>query len=294
MNVTFIGLGIMGSRMAKNLLKGGVTLTVFNRSKESIQGLAASGASPAASWADAVRDADVVFTMLSSPEVLERVALGDGGFVAEMKTNAIWVDCSTVNPSFSRKERDTAARFGVRFVDAPVAGTKPHAETGDLTFLAGGEKGDLETVRPLLKLMGSKIVHIGGTGKGAAFKMLVNSLLAQSMLAFSETVLLGETLGLPRDFLLDTLPNLPVSAPFIGAKAEMIRQGNFAVQFPLEWMHKDLRLVALTAREHSCPLQSATLAEDLFGKATLAGLGREDFSAIYTFLSEQVEGRNRG
>ncbi len=284
MNVTFIGLGIMGSRMANNLLKGGVTLTVYNRSQEPVQVLVASGASAAASWGDAVRDADVVFTMLSSPEVVERIALGGGGFVAEMKKNAIWVDCSTVNPSFSRKESDTAARFGVRFVDAPVAGTKPHAEKGDLTFLVGGEEGDLEAVRPLLNHMGSRVVHIGDTGKGAAFKMLVNSLLAQSMLAFSETILLGEALGLPRDFLLETLPNLPVSAPFTGAKAEMIRQDNYAVQFPLEWMHKDLRLVALTASELNHPLHSATLAEALYAEAKESGLGREDFAAIYSYL----------
>ncbi len=134
-------------------------------------------------------------------------------------------------------------------------------------------------------MMGSQVVHVGERGKGAALKMLVNSLLAQSMLAFSETVLLGEKLGLKRDFLLDLLPNSAVCAPFIKAKAEMIRAGDYDVQFPLELMHKDLHLAALTAYENSRPLFSANAAKELFAAAKQCGLGRKDFAAIYEYLS---------
>ena len=121
MKVTFIGLGIMGSRMAKNLLKKGIKLTVFNRSAGPAQELKQAGAAVAKSYRAAVEGADVVFTMLSSPEVIEQVAFAEDGFVAAMKKNAVWVDCSTVNPSFSLYERDIAGKYGVRFVDAPVA-----------------------------------------------------------------------------------------------------------------------------------------------------------------------------
>jgi len=183
-------------------------------------------------------------------------------------------------------ESKIAKEHGIRFVDAPVAGTKPQAEKGELVFFVGGEKDHLLEIEPLLKFMGNKIIHVGETGKGASFKMLVNSLLAQTMLVFAETLLLGEKLGLSKDFLLDTLPNLPVSAPFTKAKAEMIRADNYDVHFPLEWMHKDLHLVALTAYENNQPLCSANLAKELYANAKQSGLGRDDFSAIYKFLSQ--------
>ncbi|WP_020586174.1 NAD(P)-dependent oxidoreductase [Desulfobacter curvatus] len=284
MKVSFIGLGIMGSRMAANLLKKNKTLTVFNRSADPIQELVKQGAVAADSYRDAVKDAEVVFTMLPLPEVVETVAFSKVGFVPEMKKNAVWVDCSTVNPSFSWKSFLRAKKRGIRFMDAPVSGTKPNAENADLTFIVGAAKNDLETVKPLLEYMGEKIMHVGEPGKGTAFKMLVNSLLAQSMLALSENILLGEQLGFPRDFLLDTLPKMSVTAPFTQAKAEMIRKDDFEVQFPLEWMHKDLHLAALTAYEQGQPLPLANLAKELYAAAKQDGLGRKDFSAIYQFM----------
>ncbi len=286
MRVTFIGLGIMGSRMAKNLLKKNVTLHVFNRSTEPMRELEKFGATLAKSYSEAVQGADIVFTMLSSPEVVEKIALSDNGFITEMKNNAIWVDCSTVNPSFSHKESIAAKNHHIRFMDAPVAGTRPHAENAELVFFVGGEIGDLKEIEPFLSYMGNKIVHVGGIGKGAALKMLVNSLLAQSMAAFAETILLGEKLGLSKDYLLDNLPNLPVSAPFTKAKAEMIRADNYEAQFPLELMYKDLHLVALTAYENNQPLLMANLAKELYANAKRGGFGRKDFASLYKFLSQ--------
>ena len=287
MRTTFIGLGIMGSRMAQNLLKNDVALTVFNRSVGPMRQLEKSGATVAKSGQEAVQDADVVFTMLSSPEVIEKIALSENGFISKMRNNAIWVDCSTVNPSFSHRESLAAKNHAIRFMDAPVAGTKPHAENAELVFFVGGETEDVTEIEPLLNFMGNKIVHVGDTGKGAAFKMLVNSLLAQSMLAFSETLLLGEKLGLAKDFLLNNLPNLSVSAPFTKAKADMIRADDYEAQFPLELMHKDLHLVALTAYENNQPLFLANLAKEIYANAKRGGFGRKDFASIYKFLSEQ-------
>ena len=286
MKAAFIGLGIMGSRMAKNLLNNNVPLTVFNRSIEPMQKLEKSGASTATSHQEAVKEADVVFTMLSSPEVIEKMALSENGFLSEMKDNSIWVDCSTVNPSFSIKESLVAKNHYIRFMDAPVAGTKPHAENAELVFFVGGETGDVKEITPFLNFMGNKIVHVGGTGKGTSYKMLVNSLLAQSMLAFSEALLLGAKLGFQEDFLLDSLPNLLVSAPFTKAKAEMIRADDYEAQFPLELMHKDLHLVALTAYENNQPLPIANLAKELYANAKRSGFGRKDFAAIYKFLGK--------
>jgi 3-hydroxyisobutyrate dehydrogenase-like beta-hydroxyacid dehydrogenase len=286
MKAAFIGLGIMGSRMAQNLMKNNVTLTVFNRSVDPMRKLEKLGATIATSPQESVKDADIVFTMLSSPEVIEKIALSENGFISKMKANAIWVDCSTVNPSFTYRESLIAKNHHSKFVDAPVAGTKPHAESAELVFFVGGETGDVKKITPFLNFMGNKIVHVGGTGKGTSYKMLVNSLLAQSMLAFSEALLLGEKLGLSKDFLLDSLPNLLVSAPFTKAKAEMIRADDYEAQFPLELMHKDLHLVALTAYENDQPLLIANLAKELYANAKKSGFGRKDFAAIYKFLSK--------
>ncbi len=282
--VAFIGLGIMGSRMAKNLLKNDVDLVVYNRSVGPGHTLEKAGASLAASANEALAEADIVFTMLSTPEVVKTVMLEDGAGLANMKKEALWVDCSTVNPSFSLESKTVADKYGVRFLDAPVAGTKPHAENAQLTFFVGGPKPDLNEALPYMELMGQKVLHIGEHSKGASFKMLVNAMLGQSMVIFSETILLGEKMGIDKDFLLNTIPNLIVAAPFTKFKAEMIRQGDYEVQFPLEWMHKDLHLAALTAYENDQPLYLVNLAKELFADAQKAGMGRLDFAAIHAYL----------
>ncbi len=287
MNVAFIGLGIMGSRMANNLLNhNGIKLTVFNRSPEAMAPLKNAGARTADSARDAVADAEVVFTMLSAPEVVEKVAFGDDGFVGAMDEGALWINCSTVNPSYTRECDERSRARGVRFLDAPVAGTKMPAETGELTFLLGGESVDIEQVRPLLEQMGQKILHVGPAGQGSAFKMLVNALLAQNMLVYSETALLGEKLGFSRDFLMDTLPNLPVTAPFLKGKAGLIKDGDYEAQFPLELMLKDLQLLDVTAYEQKQPLFLAGVAKSVFGQAYSAGHGREDFAAVFDYLEK--------
>lgn len=285
--VAFIGLGIMGSRMAMNLLKNDINLVVYNRSGAPGKLLKNAGATLAESAKDAVEGADLVFTMLSTPDVVRQVMLSKNGGLAHMKKGALWVDCSTVNPSFSLESKSIADQHDIKFLDAPVAGTKPHAENAQLTFFVGGPEALVNSVRPLMDFMGQKVLHIGPHGKGASFKMLVNAMLAQSMIIFSETILLGEKMGIDKDFLLNTIPNLIVSAPFTKFKAEMIRNENYDVQFPLEWMHKDLHLAALTAYENDQPLYLVNIAKELFADAKKSGMGRLDFAAIHDYLEKK-------
>ncbi|MCB0281544.1 MAG: NAD(P)-dependent oxidoreductase [Calditrichaeota bacterium] len=288
MNITFIGLGIMGSRMAANLLKNKIKITVYNRSKSPAEELKSKGAAVASDLKSAVQNADVVFTMLSAPDVVEKIATGEKGFLKSMKKNTLWVDCSTVNPSFSLEMARKAAKREIRFLDAPVAGTKPTAEAGELTFFVGGNQNDLEEVKNLLQHMGTKILYMGEHGRGTAFKMLVNSMLAQSMAAFSETLIFGEKIGFDKDLLLNILPALPVTAPFIKAKAEKIRNKDYDTQFPLELMHKDLKLATLTAKEHECDLPLAEQTKKIYKKASQSGLSREDFAAVYKYLQDKL------
>ena len=287
MKVTFIGLGIMGSRMAKNLLAGDTDLTVYNRSPEPVKSLVEAGAKTANSIGEAVKDADIVLSMLSTPEVVYDLFIGEENALQHMKKGAIWVDCSTVNPSFSQSMNIQAETKGIRFIDAPVAGTKPHAENVELTFFAGGNDSDLQTVKPLLEMMGQKVIHLGKAGMGSSFKMLVNMMLAQSMVVFSEAILLGEKMGLDKTFLLHTVPNLVVSAPFTKSKAEMIADENYEVQFPLEWMHKDLHLAAQTAYEHGQPLLLANVTKEIYAQAVNKGYSRLDFAAVHKLLESK-------
>jgi 3-hydroxyisobutyrate dehydrogenase/glyoxylate/succinic semialdehyde reductase len=284
MKVTFIGLGIMGSRMASILLKAGVDLTVYNRTPKPAEELGKKGAQVAKTVELAVKDTDIVISMLSSPEAVDEVILQN---LHHFKKNAIWMDSTTVNPSFSIKSKNLAEKHGLRFLEAPVAGTKPQAEDGELTFLIGGDKAVLNDVLILLGEMGNKNIHIGEVGKASSFKMVINMLLGMSMVAFVESLKLGEAMGLDKSFLLNNLPSLPVSAPFTKMKAEMIKDDSFDPQFPLDLMYKDMHLVTLTAYENHTALPLTNLAKELYSQANKKGLGRMDMSAIYKFLDKE-------
>ncbi|HUI71568.1 MAG TPA: NAD(P)-dependent oxidoreductase, partial [Spirochaetia bacterium] len=168
MKVAFIGLGIMGSRMAVHLLHAGHELVVWNRSPVKADSLVGGGARLASTPAEAAGQSDVTLTMLANPDAVADVALGPHGFLDAMSTGTIWADTSTVTPTFSRRMATEAAARGVRFIDAPVAGSLPAAEKAELTFLVGGEQKDVEACRPLLSAMGKTIRHLGPAGMGSS------------------------------------------------------------------------------------------------------------------------------
>lgn len=278
----------MGSRMAANLQKHGYELIVHNRTAERANELVAAGAVWADTPADAAQDADAIITVLAHPQAVAAAALGDEdghGFLARLRPEAIWIDCSTVNPSFSRDMSAEAQARGVRFLDAPVAGSKGAAQSGALVFLAGGETADLESCRPLFSAMGSQVLHVGGTGMGAALKMVNNLLGALTVASFAEAVAFGETLGLPRQTMLTYLTGGGLGSPFLKLKSAKIASGDFEADFPLKWMQKDLHLASLSAYESGAALPLGNLAKEIYRLAMRDGLGDADFAAIYQFLS---------
>jgi 3-hydroxyisobutyrate dehydrogenase/glyoxylate/succinic semialdehyde reductase len=297
MKVGFIGLGIMGSRMAGNLAKHGCELVVFNRTRHKAEALLEQGAT----WGETPRavaeGVEFLFTMLAHPDAVEEMALGPrgfpegteaGGFLGGLKAGSLWIDCSTVHPSFSRQMAEEARGRQIRFLDAPVAGTKGPAAAGQLTFLVGGEALDLEACRPMLEVMGSRIVHVGGNGQGTSLKMVVNLLLAQGMLAFAEAMVLGQALGINRDRLFEILQGGPVAAPFTASKREKIEGGEYEADFPLRWLHKDLQMACIAAYEQGVALPATSLAKEAYGLAARQGMADLDFSAIYRLLSEEM------
>ncbi len=287
MKIGFIGLGIMGSRMAANLQKKEHELVVYNRTRPKADPLIANGAVWAQTPADVAGQAAVVVTMLAKPDaVAETAMLGKYGFLHRLAADSLWIDCSTVNPSFSRLMAAEAKQRKVRFLDAPVAGSKGSAEQGQLIFFVGGEQADVEEARPLFEAMGKAVFHMGGHGMGAAMKMVNNIILAQAMAAFSEAMVLGESLGIAREQLLNTLLNSPVVAPFLAFKRSKFEEGKFDPEFPLQWMHKDLQLAADTAYETGAVIPLANLTKEIYALAVKNGLGAQDFSAVYKVLSK--------
>ena len=290
MKVGFIGLGVMGSRMAGNLLKKGHELVVFNRTKEKAGPLIAQGASFLKTPPKVAEGVPVIITMLPEPTAVAEVALGKDGFLDHLTVGSLWIDSSTVNPSFSRKMADECRKRYLRFLDAPVAGSKIPAEQAQLTFFVGGDKADVEFSMPLLEAMGKEVFHIGENGMGTSMKMVNNLLLAGAMAAFSEAMVLGETLGLPRETLFDILLKSPVAAPFLALKRPVMESGGFKPQFPLKWMHKDLQLASVTAFECGVALPDMHAIKELFALAVRSGLGDKDFSALYQYLKASHQG----
>lgn len=281
MRIGFVGTGLMGSRMAANLLTSEDELQVYNRTRSKTEGLAKLGAVVRDSPAEVAEEAEVLFSMLTGPEAVEAAALGPKGFLSALSKGSVWVDCSTVNPSFSGRMAAEAAERDVDFVDAPVAGTVEPAEKGELLILAGGKSGTVRRVQPLLDRMGRKTLHMGGNGMGAAMKMVVNTLLAQSMVAFSEATKLGEALGLERGTLLEALIGGPVTAPYLAGKRENFESGKYEAAFPLKHMTKDVHLALISSYEAGVALPSTAVAKELFATAREEGRGDEDFSALF-------------
>ncbi len=285
MKIGFIGLGIMGSRMAANLQKHGYSLVVFNRTRAKAEPLLGPCGTFSDSPAKLAEQVDVLFTMLAHPDAVEQAALGRNGFLDHLNTTALWVDCSSVNPSFSKKMAAEAERCEVHFVDAPVTGSAPVAAEAKLVFWVGGDVTDLERIRPLLLCMGNKIVHAGEHGMGTSMKMVVNLLLGTGMAAFAEGMALGEGLGLSRKVLFDSLLGMPAVAPFLASKREKIESENYEAEFPLRWMQKDMHLASVSAYESGVAMPVTNAAKELYRLAMREGHATQDFSAIYDYLT---------
>ena len=289
MKIGFIGLGIMGSRMAVNLQKYGHSLVVFNRTRAKAEPLLGPCGTFSDSPAKLAEQVDVLFTMLAHPDAVEQAALGANGFLDHLKPNAVWVDCSSVNPSFSKRMAVEAARREIHFVDAPVTGSAPAAAEAKLIFWVGTDPADLERIRPLLLCMGNKIVHTGGQGMGTSMKMVVNLLLGTGMAAFAEAMALGEGLGISRKMLFDSLLGTPPVAPFLASKREKIESGNYETEFPLRWMQKDMHLATVSAYESGVAMPLTNVAKEIYRLAMRDGHDTEDFSVVYEYLSNASE-----
>src|SRR5579871_3408017 len=232
MNLGFIGLGGMGSRMAARLLHAGYTLGVYNRTTDKAAPLVRLGATLFASPADLARSVDVVFSMLADDAAVEQVLQGPAGVVAQVKPGTSIVDLSSVRPGTSRRIAMAARQRNVDVLDAPVSGSTPQAEDGTLVMFVGGEQAAYERVRPILTVLARDVFYLGDSGSGATMKLVVNGLLGTAMQALAESLALGERAGLHKETLLSVLEQTSVLAPGVKRKLQNARSDSYPVQFP--------------------------------------------------------------
>jgi len=282
----FIGLGIMGSAMAANLLKGGYSVTVWNRTPGKAGHLAALGAEIAPTPRAVIESCPISFSMLADPAAALECCFGENGVLAGIGAGKGYVDMSTVDAATSRHISAAISAKGGRFLEAPVSGSRKPAEDGTLIILAAGDRSLYEDAMPGLEKMGKKILFLGETGNGADMKLVVNMVMGGMMAIFCEGLALGAKAGLRTADFLDVLDSGALANPMFRLKGGLIGEGNFATAFPLKHMQKDLRLAAALGDRLEQPLFSAAAANEAFIRARQRGYGDEDFSAVFKAITE--------
>jgi 3-hydroxyisobutyrate dehydrogenase-like beta-hydroxyacid dehydrogenase len=281
--VGFIGLGLMGKPMAQNILKAGLALTVWNRTRSKARDLAERGAKVASTPRELAEKSEVVITCVSDPPALEDVLFGPIGAMDGLRKNSLLIDCSTVSPALARRIAEAAAERSAEFLDAPITGGTWGAEKGELVFMVGGRKEVLDRALPVLSTMGKKFFHLGGHGAGQTVKLAMNMILALQVDAFAEALALVRGSGLDGEKLVEVLQASMARAPVLDVKAPLMLEGNYAPSFPLRLMHKDLGLALELANQLGVPLPATAAAREVYN--AVRGEAREDvdYAAVARF-----------
>ncbi|EKX49103.1 hypothetical protein GUITHDRAFT_157458 [Guillardia theta CCMP2712] len=282
-------MGIMGIPMAKNLLKAGYSVTVWNRSPEKCVPLVECGAQQANSPAEVVNQCDVTFAMLADPKAAKDVVYGTDdiqGVLSEIKEGKAYVDVSTVSDDCSRQICASIKEKGGRFLEAPVSGSKKPAEDGTLIFLCAGDKSLYDEVLPALNAMGKKSVFLGEVGAGAKMKLVVNMIMTSMLSAFSEGMALASSTGLQISDLLDVVDSGAIASPMFKLKGPLMNQGKYDPAFPLKHARKDINLALLLASQNELELPVSAAASQQYLKAEAKGAGGLDFSAVHRIYQD--------
>lgn len=278
--IGFVGLGIMGYPMAFNLLKAGYSLTVWNRSAEKCDDLAAGGVSVANSPAEVVANSDIIIAMLSDREACLEVALGDNGIASAMTEGKGFVDVSTVDGATATRVASAVRSKGGLFLEAPVSGSKGPAEQGQLIFLTAGDEELFTAAAPLLDVMGKASFFLGEVGAGARMKLVVNMVMGSMMAALAEGLTLADSSGLSKKDVVDVLNLGAMACPMFNLKGPAMVEGKYPTAFPLKHQQKDLKYALELADEVAVKVPTAAAANSEFELAMALGLGDADFSAV--------------
>jgi 3-hydroxyisobutyrate dehydrogenase len=283
--VGFVGLGIMGSRMAANLAGAGHELTVFNRTRATAEAwVAQHGGRVADSPAAVGAASDIVISMVVDGDQVREVLLGDQGVARGAAAGTLCVDMSTIAPTQTRVIAKQLQGQAIELMDAPVTGSSPKAEDGTLTIMAGGRAEDFARARPLFAAMGELVVHVGPLGHGETIKLINNSVAAANAATVAEALLVGQATGIDLDALVTVMGKGSGGSAMLDLKAGPMRAHDYATLFKLEHMLKDVRLCIEEAQAADIPFPAASRARDVLVAAMARGHADDDFAALLEAL----------
>jgi 3-hydroxyisobutyrate dehydrogenase-like beta-hydroxyacid dehydrogenase len=281
----FVGLGVMGGRVAQRLMDAGHAVMGYNRTRSKAEWLIANGMR----WAESPREAaewgEVTLSMVTDTQALEAVTQGSNGILAGLSEGKVYVDMSTVSPAASRALARQVAKHGARMLDAPVSGSVVTLEEGQLSLMVGGDQEVIDRVRHILEDIGPKVTHVGVNGQAVLMKIATNLSLAVQMLAFSESVLLAEKGGISREAAVEVMLNSVVASPMVKYRGPFVLEMPEEAWFDVTMMQKDMVLALEAGRELDVPLPATAATNELLTAARSMGLEKQDFAVLFDVLA---------
>jgi 2-hydroxy-3-oxopropionate reductase len=286
LTIGYIGLGLMGKSIARNIRKAGFPLVVHNRSRAAVDELVAEGAQSAASPAEVAAQVDVIFTNLPDTPDVEKVVLGENGILDGAHDGLIWVDNSTIKPAAARTLSLRLAEKGVLSLDAPVSGGDVGARNGTLAIMVGGPAEALEKVMPVFQAMGKTVTHVGDAGAGQVAKAANQIMVAAQMVAMGELLIFSQKAGVDPVKVVEAIKGGAAQCWTLDVKPPRLFSGNRAPGFKAYMQAKDLNIILETAREYGIPLPSAAVDAQLYNAMLQNGMGEQDNSAVIGIIEE--------
>ncbi len=284
--IGFVGLGIMGKPMARNLMKAGYSLTIYNRSRASMDELGAEGAELAGSSMEVAERTEIFIAMVPDSPDSEDVIIGPKGALKGAKAGSVIIDMSSIAPLTSQKLAAEAAKVGVEMLDAPVSGGEPAAISGNLAIMVGGKQEVLDRCMPILDVMGASVVRVGDVGAGNTVKLANQIIVAANIEAVGEAFVLAQKAGIDPELVFQAIRGGLAGSTVMEAKVPMIMDRNFNPGFRIRLHQKDLHNAMLTGKELGVPLPVTGLVQQMIGALMNQGRGENDHSGIVNFIEE--------
>lgn len=284
--VGFCGMGIMGSRMARNLAQKGFEVVAWNRTRSRAEALGSFGVKVASTPAELASQVDALCTCVADPPALREVALGREGLLSTSRKGQLFIDFSTVSPELTRELEAACAGKGLDFVEAPVTGSKNGADKGTLLLMVGASDAAFERAQPIFKAVGEKAVHCGPVGAGSQVKLAGNALIALMLQGLSEGMLLTQRAGVDPRKLLEVVQASGFRSPYFDFKGQALLRRDFETHFSIDLMFKDLALFLESAGRHRVPTPTAAAVKEVYQLARAQGKGEQDIGAVITSLED--------
>jgi 2-hydroxy-3-oxopropionate reductase len=287
--IGFIGTGIMGGPMARNLMEDGYELVLYNRTTEKAEEIAGDGGTVAGSPREVAESCDVVVLMLPDSPQVEEIVEGEDGVLEGLKEGALIIDMSTISPVVTRQLAEKLEERGASMLDAPVSGGEPGAQQGTLAIMVGGSEEDFERAKPLLEVMGDAITHVGPRGAGQTAKAANQIVVAVTLEGISEALVLASKAGVGPGKILEAISGGLAGSNVMEAKKENFLEHDFEPGFRVDLHHKDLGIALAAGREYGVSLPVTAIVDQMLESLKTKGRGDRDHSAILTFIEDQAQ-----